>query len=118
MTILGSVRDMENTQKVSLPVFLKARLDEDHWEAYKFRNDSQWDAEMLARLFRRPASDPVIWHLARYDAARALREVEAKRAILLQWEHSPPGSPVLTNALYQLAAVYSDHPDYDPGWTP
>ena len=57
-------------------------------------------------------------HIARHDPARALREVAFKRAILAQREHGPAGSPVLTNALYQLAAVYSDHPDYRPWWSP
>ena len=57
-------------------------------------------------------------HIARHDPARVLREVAAKRAIIAQWEHSPVGSPVLTNALYQLAAVWSDHPDYRQEWAP
>jgi len=50
--------------------------------------------------------------------ARMRREIEAKRAIILQWEHSPPESPVLTNVLYQLAAIYVDHPGYRQEWKP
>jgi hypothetical protein len=74
---------------------------------------SMWDYDIADRVPQAAAA-----HIARHDPARALREVAAKRAILLQWEHSPPGSPALTNALYQLAAVYSDHPGYRPEWKP
>jgi hypothetical protein len=59
-------------------------------------------------------------HIARHDPARVLREVEAKRRILA--EHSGnhkcgwwiPGCPTVE----ALAAVYSDHPDYQPGGKP
>lgn len=80
-------------------------------------------------------------HIARHDPARTLREVEAKRALLAihhpkvfhryhtpetccavcVTDHEPymdddspdpwPCATVLT-----MAAVYSDHPDYDPAW--
>jgi hypothetical protein len=65
---------------------------------------------------------------------RILREIEAKRAILATHEavladcHSV-GQPArrprkygeydgLHKAVAELAAVYSDHPDYRPGWKP
>lgn len=81
-------------------------------------------------------------HIARHDPARVLAEVKAKRALVKL--HSPmvmhgdgPGAawydmttvcrtcepprqfpktawPCLTARL--LAAVYADHPDYDPAW--
>lgn len=73
-------------------------------------------------------------HFGRHDPARVLREVAAGRAILAQiapWmdscedEHwysrgvgaQPPyeGSLLL---LKIMAAVYDDHPDYDPAWAP
>jgi hypothetical protein len=76
-----------------LIAFLAARLDED---------------EHFAKIAR----------LAQKHREQMLREVAFKRAILAQWEHSPAGSPVLTNVLYQLTAVYSDHPDYRPEWKP
>jgi hypothetical protein len=57
-------------------------------------------------------------HIARHDPARVLREVEAKRAIL-GWADSPalPGYE-RGYVIGALAAVYRDHPDYDPAWTP
>lgn len=85
------------------------------------------------------ATEEAAAHIARHDPARVLREVEAKRAILA--EHTPEtpdygpfkGEPqcgscgaVSSDAYYgidwpcgtlrHLAAVYSDHPDYDPAW--
>ena len=51
-------------------------------------------------------------HAARHDPARALREVEAKRALLESWE-SGQGD---WRSLHFLVAVYSDHPDYHPSW--
>ncbi len=47
---------------------------------------------------------------------RERRGVAAMRAILAQWEASPPDSPVLTFAIYNLAAIWSDHPDYKKAW--
>lgn len=79
--------------------------------------------------------------IARHDPARVLAEVEAKRAILAGhapgypvtypkpsgqptcgvchaggWDWEPENWPCLT--VRALAAVYSDHPDYDPAWAP
>jgi hypothetical protein len=57
--------------------------------------------------------------IARYDPARVLREVEAKRAIVKS-ESSPylAGHAPATVTLRYLAAVYRDHPDYQPEWKP
>jgi len=130
---------------MDLAEFVAARLDEDQYlvSGFAFTGDTKWDAEMLGRLFWygdgsapkfRPADDPVIRHLARHDAARVLREVAAKRAILAAYEavladcHSA-GVPArrprkygeydgLHKAVAELAAVYSDHPDYQQEWAP
>jgi hypothetical protein len=115
-----------------LIAFLNARLDDDHWEAFKFHNDSEWSADMLARLFNHNESDPVIHHLARYDPARVLREVAAKRAII--GLHRPSFSPAdgdytgidcmedddswPCQTLHHVAAIWSDHPDYRAEWAP
>jgi hypothetical protein len=83
-----------------LTAFLRARLDED--EGYLNSNRHH------------------LW------TDRPLREVEAKRAILTEYAHVRKLQE-LTGAdqdgyrdwvLRHLAAVYSDHPDYDPGWKP
>jgi hypothetical protein len=82
-------------------------------------------------------------HIARHDPPRALREVEAKRAIIAAhrpWhdEVEPPDVRICSVCvsdkdgypeqwvmdlwpclpLRALAAVYSDHPDYDEAWSP
>jgi len=69
-------------------------------------------------------------HIARHDPARVLREVEAKRRILADYEmwraHAdtdPAGTTpakmaagALLPVVRHLAAVYSGHPDYDEAW--
>lgn len=93
--------------------FLRARLDEDEREA-KVCLD-RWATE---------------GHGTRRRWDRQLREVEAKRRVLYtcdtatrMWLHArteeyadgvaDPGDTILR----ALAAVYADHPDYDPAWT-
>jgi hypothetical protein len=61
---------------------------------------------------------------ARYDPARVLREVEAKRALLTghegvhrcDWGEHRGGDFTPCKQVVTLAAVYRDHPDYDPEW--
>lgn len=63
-------------------------------------------------------------HIALNDPARVLREVAAGRAILEDYEDPVHCSPdplyfiALEQALCHLAAIWSDHPDYDRGWAP
>ena len=56
-------------------------------------------------------------HIARHNPARVLRECEAKRRIVddvqCGWFDTD-----LAGACKHLAAVYSDHPDYDEEWKP
>lgn len=78
---------------------------------------------------------PVADHIARHDPARVLREVEAKRRILtaidgvFEWGERARESDmdeeyhqavaveaVLVGLAMGLAAVYSDHPDYQQEW--
>jgi hypothetical protein len=115
---------------MTLTEFLTARLDEEQIAADMFSSDPDWDAAMLATLYRPTASnlDPVIIHASRYDPARVLREVKAKRKILAEYapvakndgEHEPEyaygWAEGLGMAVRALATVYSDHPDYDSAW--
>ncbi|PRY56455.1 DUF6221 family protein [Glycomyces artemisiae] len=62
-------------------------------------------------------------HIARHDPSRVLREIQAKRALLAIYKHAietwdivGDGFRVVERAVVALAAVYSDHPDYDPTW--
>ena len=56
-------------------------------------------------------------HAARHDPARVLRECEAKRRIVDDVK-SGWFDTDLDGACKHLAAVYSDHPDYDEAWRP
>jgi hypothetical protein len=69
-------------------------------------------------------------HIDRWQPARVLREVDAKRKIVADYERvlserkAHHGDLALAGALLALhgavralAAAYSDHPDYYPGWT-
>jgi hypothetical protein len=97
-----------------LVAFLRARLDEDEAAALRAQalRDKLDDAHRQIDRGIRDGAE-YAWREAAVNPVRVLREVEAKRAILAQWEASPSDSPVLTFALYSLAAVYRDHPDYD-----
>ncbi len=68
--------------------------------------------------------EPQLRHIARFDPARVLREVDAKRAILAE-ALAVRKLLDLTGGeedryrewvLRQMAAVYSDSEDFDPAW--
>lgn len=64
-------------------------------------------------------------HIARFDPARVLAECAAKRAIIAQaqpehWldDHAYGGyMEAIDVALYAMAAVYADHPEYRKEWS-
>lgn len=66
-------------------------------------------------------------HIARHDPARVLREVEAKRALIESlrsyiqyvetYENGVDADGELADKLKPMAAIYSDHPGYDPKWS-
>jgi hypothetical protein len=51
-------------------------------------------------------------HMSRWHPARALRECDAKRALIRQDRNG------WREAERVLAAVYAGHPDYDEAWRP
>jgi len=68
-------------------------------------------------------------HIARWDPARVLAEVAAKRGLILLFEqqgergtahcHECPGPGLILGGVLQvLAAPYADHHDYRQEWTP
>lgn len=75
------------------------------------------------------AADRRTWHIARYDPASALREVEAGRRILARhrdcaerdtgpcWEF-PYGDADVCRELADLLYRWADHNDYDTAWKP
>ncbi|MEU0133386.1 DUF6221 family protein [Streptomyces sp. NPDC006296] len=118
--------------------FLRARLqdDEDYARnAYADHNDAgpKWYEQWSGALNIGEEEDLVLTndsaisrHMERHDPARVLAEVEAKRALLDDyerfvaerrrmmggWDSYPETSPVLT----AFATVYADHPDYRSEW--
>jgi hypothetical protein len=120
---------------MDLTEFLNARLDEDEAAAGAGarRVGMPWRAEpqpgtpgglvvddlgLVGSTGGRYAAE----HIARHDPARALREVEAGRKLMAEHasndEFSDAYDSGLQFAVLLLAAVYSDHPDYDPAWAP
>ena len=121
---------------IGIVEFITARLDEDEaavaapesWSAADEshgvrRVDVDLSSECVAASTRSWRAE----HIARHDPARVLAEVKAKRAILAR--HSTgTGSLREFGGWYcevcddgcaevpVLAAVYADHPDYDPAW--
>lgn len=116
--------------------WLTYRLDNgelSHTTVAADHHDGCWCAG--GKLLPEPASVLIV-----YDQAQALREVAAKRAIVTRWEiarnqvavgavnesagYGPadPGWPLRTDSheldVRSLAAVWSDHPDYQAGWAP
>jgi hypothetical protein len=109
-----------------LVAFLRARLDEDEAGA-RFMMDREARAQV-------PRTD---W-LGSPFGERVLREVEAKRAILAEHQPEPWGEPhpELLRCpghgdessgywttwpcieVRAIAAVWRDHPGYDPTWAP
>lgn len=97
----------------------------------------QWDIAPVAWL---PTFQSVGWdvpgpwassiHIARHDPARVLREVAAKRRILRGHPHITLGDKYLCDRchptrpthtwcdhLRALAAIWSDHPDFQQEWS-
>src|SRR5258707_3374241 len=120
---------------MDLAKFLEARIADD--EALGRR-----DLDSTLTLRYSDADSDAQWLIAEFDAERVLREVDAKRKILAEhqdevsgWDHDvhrcmacggytvvagfgergyQNAWPCLT--LRALAAVWSDHPEYDESW--
>jgi hypothetical protein len=129
-----------------LVAFLRARLDEDEqvaealrgvrFHAYEEGGDDGWAIESD------PDGDPgaivgeraLAEHIARWDPARVLAEVTAKRRIISLFSHASPHSVMsgqaeredfrngwqfaMWDALPLLAVPYASHPDYRAEWAP
>ena len=100
-----------------LVTFLLARLDEDEEAARaQMRGGAILPFESTAQT-----AD----HRARHGTLRVLREVAAKRAVVQMWRDNVRGQrdrlgagrPDLAEALIvAMAAVFAEHPDFDPNW--
>jgi Family of unknown function (DUF6221) len=131
-----------------LITFLNARLDEDEAAAKAaasvagpdWHHDLFWDEaeESATVMIFSAAGSPLadMLHrdeemapfIARFDPARVLREIAAKRAVLGLFVSAFGGVPVVIHAgsrtvvggwlLRLWVAAYDDHPDYRQEWTP
>jgi hypothetical protein len=146
------------TEQQTLTAFVAARLDEDEAAAQAaaraaedgYNTEPAWEYdgdEVIVAGGRGIVTGPwgiepeIARHIERFQPARVLREVAAKRAILKQYQAAVsaneigtlPGRShsfssriraedeaaldVLGRAVANLAAVYSDHPDYRKEWS-
>ncbi len=115
----------------NLVEFLRARLDEDELAARDaIPDDDRWNSAMVAAWERDPVTAT---HIARWNPARVLAEVEAKRRIIdycesaieaggikpgSTWNDDAAGAEVGEAVLHLMALLYAGHPDYDPAWAP
>lgn len=127
-----------------LLAFLRARLDEDEAQA-SVATRGPWRAEdrpVFSGFYRvvtrdyddEDQGDVVVsgddvggarrndaQHIARYDPARVLREVEAKRELInwiLRWPLRPAPPSSVDGLLERLALPYADHEGYREEWKP
>ncbi|MBF6374481.1 DUF6221 family protein [Nocardia farcinica] len=104
--------------------FIEARLAEDESAARKaadFPYDAPSDAPWVSMQLRvrRGVAMTSDEHIARHDPARVLRQVAALRATLEHVERMVSPSQQIEaeeDVLYPIAAIWSDHPDYQPEW--
>lgn len=116
--------------------FVKARLDEDERFA-RLTHSGEWTFDQLGQLLVNQGQtiskianlgvDSFGRHIARHDPARVLREVEAKRRILGEYERFAAerrramngwDTAEISPIVAALAAVWSGHPDYKAKWRP
>jgi hypothetical protein len=132
---------------VDITEFVRARLDEDEAAAkLAAREGGTWKQDDPDRHPGAISSlgGPVVYdegspdeyqapHIARHDPARVLREVAAKRAIVERYQRGASGDlpgwtagrelieaglAIVLGVLRDLAAAWSDHPDYRAEWRP
>jgi hypothetical protein len=122
-------------ETMTITDFLLARIAEDevavavfpgrhwHYDYGDVRDDlgNGFDSIVLEVGYEGCCQAGITEHIARYDPARVLAECAAKRAIVqLHGETTREGyenaAAYLWDALYALASVYANHPDYRREW--
>jgi len=124
---------------MNIAEFLEARITEDEVaarEAAVSAGGAGWSAQQLDHEglsvygddaagqidFDSEETVPTLRYLVRFDPARVLAECAAKRAILAAQKNQEDNDDdmawiVASGVLLRsLAAVYSDHPDYQQEW--
>lgn len=100
-----------------------ARAAEAHYDAADWSVSGPEDWPVLwGYLPVRSSVDPgtiepkVAAHVVRQGPARVLAECAAKRTLVAAYDDQPEDGTIA--AVLALAAVWSDHPDYDEAWRP
>ena len=115
--------------------FLEARLTEDElaanaatdaspeWQAYyDYRDVKDLDGHFIVQADSQHPTTAQAAHIARHSPARALRECEAKRAVIADFLRRDalgdlPGRSAVEDILKAISVIYSHHSDYDPAWS-
>ncbi|MGW2560262.1 DUF6221 family protein [Streptomyces sp. NPDC001514] len=117
----------ERAQTSDLVAFLRARFQDD-WNHARdaMMGNGEWRAERTVVVLDSGAEIPEVYlgqadHIARFDPARILAEVEAKRAVVDAYEGAQANTSAeygegLRRALGLLASVYADHADHRAEW--
>ena len=138
MTGAVNYRDSAPGEPLTLAGFVAARLSEDEAIAREAAGLTEcWVAEEPAIGVVLVDGEPLIEghitgltaHIALHDPARVLREVEAKRRILKRHRncgsgigycddggHGSDGTGPGCAEMRDLAAPYTDHPEFDQAW--
>ena len=114
--------------------FLRARLDEDEQRARAAAEYQGYDRWVVSEVAYEGIlvgslvdgmlgmATPTTRHIARWDPARVLAEVDAKRRIVDRCEHYQTyedyGWALADEVLSLLALPYDCHPDYREEWRP
>ena len=136
---------------MTLVEFLRERLAEDEqtaratdgasWRTTSDQDDFSGDALIGYTTLRDDEGSPIaddrdgrmsaddLTHIARHDPARVLRDVEAKREIVMQYERahdnrrahpddlaSAGALLALHGVVHLLALPYADHPEFQEEW--
>ncbi|MFD9614881.1 DUF6221 family protein [Streptomyces sp. NPDC059083] len=97
---------------MTIEEFIAARLAEDEAVAREASDPGMYDPEDAERAIGTAAYD----HLARHNPARVLRQCAMMR-IALNW-YLNDDEMVMGATIRAIAAIWSDHPDYQQEWKP
>ena len=119
---------------MTLVEFLQARLAEDELTAlaaidgsphghssHLYRDVKDDDGHYVVQADSRLPSVEQAAHIARHSPARALAEVEAKRAVIADYLRLDAAGDVLARGVIEdvlraIVAAYARHPDYSATW--
>jgi hypothetical protein len=104
-----------------LIAFLRARFDEDEQVARAAHEPGGWQMRFAHEIDGVAVTEDPLYtkHIARWDPARVMAEVEAKRralGLVLPGRYEGGYGEACLDVLRLLALPYIDHPDYRNEW--